>query len=228
MKKNSKQIILETLNKLDIKVHNFQLYNMAFTHQSMNKDENHNYQKLEFIGDSILGSIISVLAYKLKPGFDEGQLTHLKIFLVNTKFLSELSLKYDFQKCIIAKTKEAIESQNVLADVFESFIGAFYLDNSYEETVKIIEKIFKNFIINFNYEKSIDFKTRLQEKLQNKYNHIEYVLISSKNTENNKIQFKVGLFCNNILLSYGISTNKKDAEQKAAKTAYFKILKSQI
>ena len=222
---DSKRKITNTINKLKIKINNFHLYEMAFTHPSANKNEEFNYQKLEFIGDALLGSIISVLSFKLKPNFNEGQLTKLKIFLVNTDFLSSLSLKYNFQNCIVAKNDEAKKSKKVLADVFEAFIGAFYLDNnSYNKTEKMIKKIFEKQIINFNYEESIDFKTRVQEMLENKYNHIFYKLINSKMIKNNKTHFKMGLFCNDKLLSYGIATNKKEATKNAAKKAYKKLI----
>ena len=221
-----KKIIGVITGKFKIKINNFYLYEMAFTHPSVDSSEEHNYQKLEFIGDAILGSIISILSFKLKPNFDEGRLTKLKIFLINTDFLSKLSLKYNFKDCIDAKNDDVKKSKKVLADVFEAFIGAFYLDNnSYKKTERVVEKIFKKQIINFNYEDSIDFKTRVQEMLENKYNHIFYELISSEMTKDNKIRFKMGLFCNGILLSFGIATSKKEATKNAAEKAYKMLIK---
>ena len=213
------------LKQFGIKVHNYDFYKIAFTHPSVNfnKKDAPNYQKLEFIGDAILGCIIAILSYKLQPKMKEGHLSRLKSSLVDTKNLSRLALKYNFQDYIKVGSNfnsDISKSKKILEDVFEAFIGAVYLDNDFNYVFNLVNKIFKNEIINFVYEKSIDFKTKIQEIIQAKDHSttLEYRLIK----RNNSI-FKVGLFHNKKIVSYGYGSNKKKAEQEAAKRALIKI-----
>lgn len=213
------------LKQFGIKAHNYDFYEIAFTHPSVNfnKKDAINYQKLEFIGDAILGCIIAILSYRLQPSMNEGHLSRLKSSLVNTKNLSKLALKYHFQNYIKVGSNfnnDISKSQKVLEDVFEAFIGAVYLDNNFNYVFNLVNKIFKNEIINFVYEKSIDFKTKIQELMQAKEHSInlKYQLLKKDN-----LIFKVGLFHNDKMISYGYGSNKKKAEQAAAKNALKKI-----
>ena len=213
------------LRQFGIKVHNFNFYKIAFTHPSVNFNRKNaiNYQKLEFIGDAILGCIIAILSYKLQPKMREGHLSRLKSSLVDTKNLSNLALKYHFQDYIKVGSNfkdDISKSKKVLEDVFEAFIGAVYLDNNFDYVFDLVNKIFRNKIVNFVYEKSIDFKTKIQELIQAKEHNInlKYQLLKKDN-----LIFKVGLFHNDKMISYGYGSNKKEAEQAAAKNALKKI-----
>ena len=212
----------EIFSKFKIKPNNFNLYRTAFIHPSYSKKNN--YQKLEFIGDSILNSIIAILAYHIHPELDEGHLTRLRSSLVNTIFLNKIALKYNFNNYIKfgASFKDDItKSPKILEDVFEAFIGAVYLDNNFDFTFKLIKNIFNNYIINFNYEHSIDFKSKLQELFQSKnhnINELNYKLMK-RSFLNKKPYFKVSLFRKNIILGSGSGSSKKKAEQEAAKNA---------
>lgn len=219
------------LRQFNIKANRYIFYEIAFTHPSINlkKKKIINYQKLEFIGDAILGCIIAILSYKLMPKLKEGHLSRLKSSLVNTENLSKLALKYHFHEYIVVGPNfkdDVSKSKKVLEDVFEAFIGAVYLDNDFYYVFNLVNRIFKDEIIHFNYEKSIDFKTRIQEIVQSKEHkdaHLEYRLMQQKKDINNSLHFKIGLFHNNKLISYGYGLNKKTAEQEAAKNALKKI-----
>jgi len=215
---------------LKIKAHNISLFESAFTHPSINLNEHKvpDYQRLEFVGDSVLGSIIATLSYKLRPELHEGHLTRLRSSLVDTNALSKIALQYHFDKYIKVGpsfTSNIANSPKILEDVFEATIGAIYLDNGFKYTYKFVENIFKNRIINFNYEESIDYKSKLQELLQaDHHTDIQYKLIFKKGPANKPL-FKIGLYFDNVMLGSGVGSNKKAAEQEAAKSALNKLAK---
>lgn len=216
------------LSSLKVKGHDYKLYEAAFTHPSVNLGEHKviDYQRLEFVGDSVLGAIIATLSYKLQPNLHEGPLTRLRSSLVDTEALSRLALSYHFDKYIKVGNSfsgDIAKSHKILEDVFEAFVGALYLDRGFEYTFKVIEKIFKNKIIHFNYEDSVDYKTKLQELLQaDHHTDVNYRVLNRRGPANAP-SFKVGLFYDGVCLGTGIGGSKKKAEQEAARSALKKL-----
>ncbi|MCQ2795434.1 MAG: ribonuclease III [Bacilli bacterium] len=216
------------LSSLKVKAHDYNLYEAAFTHPSVNLGEHKvvDYQRLEFVGDSVLGAIIASLSYELQPNLHEGPLTRLRSSLVDTEGLSRLALSYHFDKYIKVGNSfsgDIAKSYKVLEDVFEAFIGAMYLDRGFEYTFKVVEKIFKNKIIHFNYEDSVDYKTKLQELLQaDHHTDVSYRVLSRRGPANAP-SFQVGLFYDGVCLGKGIGGSKKKAEQEAARSALKKL-----
>ena len=216
------------LSSLKVKAHNYDLFEAAFTHPSVNLVEHHvtDYQRLEFVGDSVLGAIIATLSYELQPNLHEGPLTRLRSSLVDTEALSRLALSYHFDKYIKVGNSfsgDIAKSYKVLEDVFEAFVGALYLDRGFEYTFKVIERIFKNKIIHFNYEESVDYKTKLQELLQaDHHTDVSYRVLNRRGPANAP-SFKVGLFYDGVCLGTGIGGSKKKAEQEAARSALKKL-----
>ncbi len=216
------------LSSLKIKGHDYSLYEAAFTHPSVNLGEHKvtDYQRLEYVGDSVLGAIIATLSYKIHPNLHEGPLTRLRSSLVDTEALSNLARSFHFDKYIkvgSSFTTDVSKSNKILEDVFEAFIGAIYLDRGFEYTFKVVEKIFKNKIIHFNYEDSVDYKTKLQELLQaDHHNDVSYRLLSRKGPANAP-SFMIGLFYDGVCLGKGFGSSKKKAEQEAARKALEKL-----
>lgn len=218
------------LVNLKIKPHNYSLYKEAFTHPSINVGERKtiDYQRLEFVGDSVLGTVIATLSYQHYPNLQEGPLTRLRSSLVNTTNLAKLALSFKFENYIKVGHSfkgDIAKSDKILEDVFEAFIGALYLDRGFNYAFKFIKRIFKNQIANFNYEDSIDYKSKLQEMLQaDHHNDIIYRLISRQGPANEP-SFKVGLYFDDVCLGMGIGGSKKKAEQDAAQNALKKVAK---
>lgn len=216
------------LNSLKLKAHNYELYEEAFSHPSLNLGSNKviDYQRLEYVGDSVLGAIIATLSYKLQPNLHEGPLTRLRSSLVDTASLSKLALSFHFDKYIKVGNSfvgEVSKSNKVLEDVFEAFIGAVYLDRGFNYVFKLVEKIFKNRIVHFNYEESVDYKTKLQELLQaDHHSDVDYRVLNRRGPANQP-SFMVGLFYDGVCLGKGIGGSKKKAEQEAAKSALKKL-----
>lgn len=218
------------LIRLKVKAHDYKLYNEAFTHPSMNLNEHkgNDYQRLEYVGDSILGGIVATISYRLRPDLHEGELTRLRSSLVDTNGLSKLALNFHFDEYILVGasfTSDIKKSPKILEDVFEAFIGAMYLDRGFDYTFKFVDRLFHNAIVHFIYEKSIDYKTKIQELVQaDRHIDLSYRLINRRGPANMP-SFKIGLYYDGVCLGTGIGSSKKKAEQEAARIALKKLAK---
>lgn len=204
---------------LGIIPNNLDIYILSLTHRSKSKNNN---EKLEFLGDAVLELVIS---YKLFEDFfntkTEGELTSLRAALVKTESLAKESLRIGLNNYIILSKSEentgGREKNIILADTFEAFLGAIYIDQGLE---KVKEFIVKNLYYKINliiqYSLNVDSKTKLQEIIQNKYKITPiYKLISSKGPDHNKT-FKVVAIIGSKKFALGTGKTKQAAEQKAA------------
>lgn len=220
--------IAELLNEFSITTTHIELYELAFTHSSYNADskqKHHDYERLEFMGDSVIGVVVAELAFILHPEMNQGELSKLRSTLVQTNALANYALKYNFAPYIRLGNsfKSKIEeSHPVLEDVFEAFMGAVYLDQGFKKAHKIINKVFYNDIKNFSSSQIIDFKSRLQEEMQSEFRKsVEYKLISENGPAHERV-FEVSVSFDDVVLGKGKGTSKKEAEQNAAKDALSK------
>lgn len=218
------------LSRFKVKTHHYDLYEAAFTHPSVNLGEHKapDYQRLEYVGDSVLGACVATLSFNLRKDLHEGELTRLRSSLVDTNGLSTLAKQYNFAEFIKVGPSfknDINQSPKILEDVFEAFIGAIYLDHGFEYTFKLVEKIFKQKIVNFNYEDAVDYKTKIQELCQaDHHTDLSYRVLGRRGPANNP-SFKVGLFYDGVCLGYGFGGSKKKAEQDAARNALKKMAK---
>ena len=213
------------LTSLKIKAHQIELFETAFTHSSYNADANtkhHDYERLEFLGDSYLGAIVSELAYKAHPDMAQGPLTKLKSALVSTASLSSYARKLEFHKYIRVGnsfSNDIEKSDPLLEDVFEAFIGALFLDQGYAEVRKFIISLIYKDIQAYQLKYSTDYKSRLQEEIQAEHREsVSYELIKEEGPSHDKI-FTVQVTFDGIVLGVGKGSTKKKAEQEAAKAA---------
>ena len=213
------------LKSLKIKAHTIELFETAFTHSSYNADANtkhHDYERLEFLGDSYLGAIVSELAYKAHPDMAQGPLTKLKSALVSTASLAGYARELEFHKYIRVGNSfsNAIEkSDSLLEDVFEAFIGALFLDQGYVEVRKFIISLMYSDIQAYQLKYSTDYKSRLQEEIQAEHREsVVYELIKEEGPSHDKI-FTIQVKFDDVVLGVGKGSTKKKAEQEAAKAA---------
>ncbi len=212
--------------KYNIKPKNVELYEMAFTHSSYNwdaKTSHHDYERLEFVGDSVVGFVVGTKLFNTHKDMLEGELTKARSFLVQTDYLAKLALKEGFDKYI--RTGKSMTSddfsnhKSILEDIFEAVMGAIYLDQGIEFVRKVIEKIYGDEIENFVLTELKDFKSMLQEAMQAEYREsVEYVVIEEKGPPHNKM-FSVEVRFNGLILGRGTGKSKKAAEQMAAQDA---------
>ena len=162
----------ELIQHLNLKAKDISYYEMALTRPSANADVNNghrDYERLEYIGDAVLGFVSADLIYKLHPEMDQGLMSKLRSYLVKSKSLANYARKANFHLYIktghsISKDK-IFESDKILEDVFEAIIGAIYLDLGINKAYSYIKSFLYNDIKHANLDELTDYKTKLQEIL---------------------------------------------------------------
>lgn len=196
--------------------HNPKLLQQALTHSSVTGNEHRNYERLEFLGDRVLGMTMAHLLYKMFPHGREGELAQRHVKLVRAETVAEVVKKLHIDNYIIAKDKETVQSTNVLCDVGEAVIGAIYIDSDIEQAIAFVERNWRNMIDMADSGSQKDFKTRLQEKFHTmKLGFPTYEVVSKEGSDHNPL-FTVKVAVNNELCAIGQGKNKKLAEQQAA------------
>lgn len=210
-------------------------YREAFTHRSFSNEHNldYSYERLEFLGDSILGESISTYIWHLFPNKDEGQLTSLRSKAVRQETLAAVAIALGLQDYLFLgngeKNTGGQQRESILSDVFESFLAAVYLDLGNSAVKKILDLTLFELIKTNQLETIIDYKTKLQELVQaEKRDPINYKTIEQIKKDN-VTYFIVHVYLDNkILMGKGVGTNKKKAEQEAAKSALAKLSRSNL
>ena len=205
----------------------------AFTHRSyLNeaKQKTDSNERLEFLGDSILSFIVSEFLYKAYPEYSEGTLTNLRSLLVNTKSLAIWAQKLDFGKHLrLSRGEEESkgrENQSLLADCFESFIGALYLDQGIVAVQKFLTETILTEVPGLVEKKAFkDPKSLLQEHVQAaKQNSPVYKVLEEEGPPHAKT-FTIGVFVMEKQIGEGKGRSKQIAEENAAQAALEKISK---
>lgn len=201
---------------------NIQLFEQALTHTSYANENNVlSYERLEFLGDAVLDLIISEYLY-LKTSDNEGIMTKTRANYVCEQALYEYSLAIGLDKYIkLGKGEmEAGERKKkaIIADVFESFIGALFLDKGLEAVKSFIYEKIIPLIENNKISFSDDYKSTLQELVQTDKKSLEYVVIKEEGPSHDKT-FTVEVKIDNVIYGRGVAHTKKEAEQLAAKDA---------
>lgn len=231
-------MISELEKKIEYEFKDKELLKTALTHSSYanekKKDKLLFNERLEFLGDSVLGLIISEYLFKNFESYNEGEMSKKRATLVCETALSLLAKRIDLGKYLnLGKGEEKSGGRmrdSNLADSFEALIGAIYLDGGLDETKKFLNKnIIKILIENENKEiLFIDYKTKLQEIIQKgKNKKIRYELIKEEGPDHNK-QFTTNLYVDEELYGLGVGRSKKESEQKAAKKGFEKLCKETI
>ena len=200
---------------LHYKFHNIKLLQQALTHSSVTGNERKNYERLEFLGDRVLGMTIAYLLYKMFPSDKEGVLAQRHVKLVCADTVAEVAKYLNLNDYIIAKDKESTKSINVLCDVAEAVIGAIYIDSNIEEAIAFVERNWSA-LIDKDLGAQKDFKTSLQEKFHSlKLSSPIYEVIAKEGSEHEPI-FRVKVSLDDNTFAIGEGKNKKTAEQQAA------------
>ena len=202
--------------KLKISFKDKNLLTKALTHKSYDKDNN--YEKLEFLGDRVLGLVIAKKLLEIYPNEKEGILDKKFSSLVNKKTCLEIGNKINIQKYILTfnpKDKKKIIENKVIADSCEALLGSIYLDRVYQIVEKTILDLWSQNIKN-SVITQIDAKTKLQEFSLKKFKKLPIYKIISNTGPRHKPLFKVGVKLVNTKLYISEGKSKKDAEQNAA------------
>lgn len=216
-------------HRLGITPKNLKLYKMAFSHSSYVNEHKlkSDYERLEFLGDKVLDLVISDYLYN---NFDikEGDMTKIRASYVCENACFKYASDLDFSSYI--KVGHGEESDGgrykkvILADIFESFCGAMYLDLGFESTRKVILSIIVPYIEDKNIVFFSDYKSALQEYVQTDGKSATYEIVGEFGPAHNK-EFHVELKVDGIIFGKGIGGSKKEAEQEAAKDALERLAK---
>lgn len=210
---------------------NQKIFEQAFTHRSFlneTKKSLESNERLEFLGDSILSFVVSQYLYKTFPEFKEGVLTNLRSLLVNTKSLAQVAKELQFGKLLrLSKGEEESkgrENETLLANCFEAFIGALFLDQGIEKVKLFLVKALLNKSKDLVQKSSLkDPKSLLQELVQAKRKKSPFYLVLSEEGPPHAKVFTVGVQVNSALLGKGIGKSKQEAEEKAALEALHRL-----
>lgn len=209
------------LEKYNIKFEDEYLLRMALTHSSYsNEHDCINYERLEFLGDSVLQLIISEYYY-LNTTFHEGEMSKLRASYVCENALVEYSKKVGLDKYIlVGHGQEKDINDTIIADCFESVLGAIYLQFGIDVCKEYIYKVVIPYIEN-EHKFFGDYKSLLQELVQTDKKSLEYILVSEEGPAHDKT-FVFEVKIDGITYGKGIGKSKKEAEQNAALDAYKK------
>jgi len=218
--------------KIGYKFRNIDILVRALTHRSWAHENGSEHndadnERLEFIGDSVLGLIIAEYLFRENPEMDEGELTLMKHHLVSTTMLADLSKKIELGKAVrIGRGEEKTGGRTkpaILADTLEAVIAAIFLDGGYDAAKKFIIDLFARELIKATPQSSLDYKTLLQETLQaGKLAAPQYELTGSEGKPHNRTFFVEARWETGV--SKGTGNSRKAAEMMAACEA-LKILK---
>ncbi|WP_225036094.1 ribonuclease III [Winogradskyella sp. SM1960] len=208
------------------------LYINAFTHRSMNiKDDKGNpinYERLEFVGDAILGSVIAAYLFEKVPHGDEGYLTKMRSKVVSREHLNKLGEELGLINFVESRIPTSNFGNNIHGNLFEALVGAIYLDKGYSCCEKFIYKRVINPHVDIESleGKVISYKSLLIEWCQKEKNTFDYEVYEDTGKDELK-HFSVKLTINDKVVSKARATSKKKAEEKASKRAFF-ALQTQI
>jgi len=202
--------------KIEIKFKNTDLLIKALTHKSFNSKDNN--EKIEFLGDRVLGLVIAKKLLEIYPDEKEGILDKKFASLVNKKTCLEIAKKIELEKYILTfnpKNKKIKIEDKVISDSCEALIGAIYLDKGFTTVEKFILELWEN-KINESVITPIDAKTKLQELSLKKFKKLPIYKLISNTGPRHKPIFKIAVKLDNTKFFTAEGNSKKNAEQNAA------------
>ncbi|WP_223551758.1 MULTISPECIES: ribonuclease III [Aestuariivivens] len=216
---------------LGFKPKHIKYYRTAFTHRSMNirdtKGNAINYERLEFLGDAMLGAVIASHLYNEVPSGDEGYLTKMRSKVVSREHLNELGKEFNLIDLVESKIPAGQFGDNIHGNLFEALVGAIFLDKGYKHCENFIYKrIITPYVDIEKLEgKVISYKSLLIEWCQKEKKTFGYNVY--EDTGNDDVRhFSVKLSIDNKVVAKARATSKKKAEEKASKRAFFAFQKS--
>lgn len=205
---------------------NITIYKLAFSHKSSQNEKSvlsQNNERLEYLGDAVLGTIVAEYLFKKYPDSNEGFLTKMRSKIVKRKTLNRIGDKMELDG-VLQEFNNTRLSRSMLGNAVEALVGAIYLDAGYAFTQKyIVENILRRYLDIHELENYDDnYKSQLLEWCQKHGKTISYKLISRYKYEK-RDRFKVGVFVNNQRIATADDFNKKSAEQAASEKAMIEL-----
>ena len=208
---------------------NLKLYDLAFIHKSASTVDSQgnlvNNERLEYLGDAILGAIIADFLYNRFPQEDEGFLTKTRSKLVNRSFLTKLTYDMGLNVFIDSNTTKNVDKSHIYGDALEALIGAIYLDQDYQTTKYFVTKRILSQFVNLNEIEQYDsnFKSQLIEWSQKNKKEIKFETTEEISEKTKQPKFIAVVEIDNTQIGRGTGTSKKEAQQNAARKTLEKL-----
>jgi ribonuclease-3 len=202
---------------------NVDLYKCAFTHRSAvgSKKNGHN-ERLEYLGDAMLGAIVADYLYEKYPSYEEGILTKMRSKLVNRITLLNIGKKMNLDKFLVAQVNIGIEGKFILSNMVEALVGAVFLDLGYQYAKYFVLNILLKDVLNSDFEHiEYDFKSKILEWGQKHKQEISFVSQQNVDKESNPVFFS-DILIDGVMTGSGTGYTKKESEQNAAKDVWQK------
>lgn len=206
---------------------NLSLYQLALRHRSstsaLERGVNKSNERLEFLGDAVLGTAAAHHLFKLFPFKDEGFLTRLRSRIVSRETMNQLARKIGLDELIEKRTHEN-SHKSINGDALEALIGAIYIDKGYDRACKfVIEKLIKPHLdIEEILSTEVDYKSRILEWATRKKIAVSFLVTDEKRIKG-KTQYQISLFLDGCEVSNAQGWSKKSAEQQASEAAFKKV-----
>ncbi|TDA65648.1 MAG: ribonuclease III [Clostridia bacterium] len=233
MERQRQQQLLELQQRCGINMPQLPILNTALTHPSYafenRLDAVESNQRLEFLGDAVLGLVVAEFLYRRFPHRPEGELTRMRAAMVCEPTLARVARKLDLGRYLLLGRGEELsggrERPSILADVFEAVCGAICLDVGLEAAREFILGQLSSALQELETQRDYgDYKTVLQELVQRKYDeNVSYLILDERGPDHRK-EFVAGVRFHGRILATGSGRSKKEAEQQAAKKALDNIL----
>ena len=214
-----------SISQIGFVPNNKSLYRLALLHKSASKMTSKgvvlNYERLEFLGDAVLGAIVAEILYKFFPNKDEGFMTRLRSKIVSRESLNIIAIKMGLSEEVIAKS-DISKNKHIYGDVFEAFTGAIYLDQGYDKTKAFIENYIFPHYVNLEDLVHVDknYKSRLIEWAQKQKIDLNIETLES-NARRSKFVCTISI--GEDIMAQGIGASKKEAEQNSAEKVIQKL-----
>jgi ribonuclease III len=202
---------------------NIKLYDLAFIHRSASITDSQgnlvNNERLEYLGDAILGAIIADFLYNRFPQEDEGFLTKMRSKLVNRDFLTALTFDMGLNVFIESNTKSTLDKSHIYGDVLEALIGALYLDKDFQSVKYFVTKRILSKYVNLNEIEQVDknFKSQLIEWCQKNKKEVKFDTIEEHSEIGKQPTFISTVDVDGKIIGKGFGNSKKEAQQNAAR-----------
>jgi len=227
LSKEDEILYLELKNILGFSPKDLRYYKKAFIHRSIKEIDKttglpQNYERLEFLGDAMISSVIAAYLFEKVPSGDEGYLTQMRSKIVSREHLNELGRDLDLLRFVKSSVAKSKFGNDIHGNVFEALVGAIYLDRSYKYCEKFIQKrvIIPYVDVPKLEGKITSYKSLFIEWCQKQKKDFTFEVY--EDTGNDSIKhFSVKLFLDGKIISKGRATSKKKAEETASKRAYF-------
>lgn len=220
-----KEFRIQLTNVIGFTPGELDLYVTALSHRSVREGADENNERLEFLGDAVLSSVVAHYLFKKYPYRGEGFLTEMRSKMVNRQQLNDIGIKMGLKKITIYnKHDNALKISQIFGNTLEALIGAVYLDKGYKKTQKWVEKyiISTHMFIDDLESIEINIKNKLYGWANKNGKALEFETLGEK-FENGRRLFTIGATVDGELIAEGKGYNKKDASQIAAQVAVEKL-----